>query len=188
MIRLSPQGWPYDIVEAEDWVARGPDDVHLVELLDGVLYVVPRPFPKGRGTPAALLEALSRQLPDRLTAVPETEVWLEGWPLTVRVPDIVVVRSDRWAEQPPHLQGPDVLLVVEVVYVGTQLTDRVNKMHEYAEAGIGEYWILEGDPLSLEAYTLEAGSYRLAGEYSGAADLSAYGVPLHLDLDALTGP
>lgn len=188
MILLSPQGWPYDLVEAEDWLARAPDDVHLVELLEGVLYVVPRPFPKGEGAPAALLRALGRQLPEGLEAVPEIEVWLDGWPLTVRVPDLVVARTARLEEQTPHLRGPDVLLAAEVVYVGTQGTDRVNKMIEYAEAGIAEYWILEGDPLTLEAYALEAGKYRRTGTFSGVAELTACGVPVRIDLDRLTDP
>lgn len=185
MIRLSPQGWPYDLVEADDWIARAPDDVHLVELLEGVLYVVPRSEPKGEGVPAALLRALGRQLPDELDAVPEIEVWLDGWPLTVRVPDVVVARTARLEEQPSHLQGLDVLLAVEVVSVGTQLTDCVSKMSEYAEAGIEEYWILDGDPLSLSAHVLESGAYRLVGEFRGVADLTACGMPVQLDLDAL---
>ena len=60
------------------------------------------------------------------------------------------------------------------------------KLGEYARAGIGEYWILEGDPLTLTAYALEAGRYRPVATVTGAAELTACGAPVRIDLDRLT--
>ncbi|WP_203218375.1 Uma2 family endonuclease [Nocardia brasiliensis] len=80
-----------------------------------------------------------------------------GWEIStrggVRKPDIIVVprdvaRAAVVAEVPKLVPGHEVRLVVEVLAPGggTERTDRVRKVHEYAAAGIPQYWIVEHQP------------------------------------------
>lgn len=179
--------WPRTLLTLSDWKDLDPDEGHHIECVEGVLVVAPKPYPLHQLAGAELVHALNRQLRQHgLAATPDTEVWFGTSPLTVRVPDVVVVRRSRLRANPSHFNSSEIMVAVEIVSTGSRRTDRVTKMSEYAEAGIGEYWILEGQPLVLNAFTLEAGSYRLAGTYSNCADLTASGAPVHLDLAALT--
>lgn len=61
------------------------------------------------------------------------------------------------------------MLAIEIVSPGSSRTDRVAKRHEYADAGIPHYWILDLDrPISLLTCHL-AGEFGYAdgGEHTG---------------------
>jgi Uma2 family endonuclease len=82
------------------------------------------------------------------------------WPGKIREPDILFVlrqHSDRISE---HYYGPPDL-VVEVLSPTTQHTDRVEKFHEYATAGISEYWIADPETETLEVFSLQDETYVL---------------------------
>jgi hypothetical protein len=60
---------------------------------------------------------------------------------TARIPDLVV-----WAKTQARavwLPVADVLLVVEIISPGSEATDTVAKRHEYAGAGIPQYWTVD---------------------------------------------
>jgi Uma2 family endonuclease len=60
-----------------------------------------------------------------------------------RIPDLGV-----WAKRPPSavwLPTTDLLLVVEVISPGSESTDRVAKVNEYASADIPQYWMVAQD-------------------------------------------
>ncbi|KZM69147.1 Uma2 family endonuclease [Nocardia terpenica] len=87
-------------------------------------------------------------------------------PAGVRKPDVGVI--DRDAARAAHeanartYYGRDVLLVAEVVSrrSGSEQVDRVDKLHDYAHAGIPQYWIIDLEPHPrIEAYTLVDGEY-----------------------------
>ncbi|WP_210745092.1 Uma2 family endonuclease [Nocardia flavorosea] len=76
--------------------------------------------------------------------------WEISTPAGVRKPDIAVVpydiaRSVISDGSPKLIPGIDLLLVVEVVSPGSgsERTDRVRKVSEYAALGIPQYWIVE---------------------------------------------
>lgn len=74
----------------------------------------------------------------------------EGWPPTVRIPDVVVASTDLIEQNPSRLHAEDVLLAIEVVSPGPGQTDRVVKRHEYAKVGISAYRVVElGDPATV---------------------------------------
>ena len=177
--------WPHDLLTLDDWERLDLDEGHRVECAEGVLVVAPKPALRHQMVTVQLVTELNRQLPESLTAVPDVDVLLTMVPLTVRAPDVVVVPTRVFAADPPRLTADAVRLIVEVVSSGSRRTDQVTKLSEYADAGIAEYWILDGDPLTLSAYSLESGSYRLVGEFRGIADLAACGTPVRVDLDAL---
>jgi Uma2 family endonuclease len=180
-------GWPHDLLTLDDWESLDIGEGHHVECVEGILIVAPRPHARHQKALIQLANGLDRQLPVNLTTVAEVEVLLAADPLTVRVPDLIVTRTTVYEENPSRFKAEEVLLIVEIISRGSRRTDRVTKMNEYAEAGIGEYWILDGDPLTLSAYALQAdGAYRLTGDFRGQTSLMACGTPIRLDLEALT--
>jgi Uma2 family endonuclease len=83
-----------------------------------------------------------------------------------REPDILFLarqHQQRLTEQ--RLEGP-ADLVVEVVSEASATRDRRDKFQEYAQAGIGEYWLIDPRPEQQQATI-----YRLseAGEYAATA-------------------
>ncbi|MFD6395463.1 Uma2 family endonuclease [Nocardia sp. NPDC060249] len=117
-----------------------------------------------------LAQTVRGALPNDSLVVFDGGEWEISTPSGVRKPDVLVVprdvaRSVIVDEVPKMLPGLDVLLVVEVVSPGSgsERTDRVRKVGEYAALGIPEYWIVEHRPsirvirLLLDA---GAGTYR----------------------------
>jgi Uma2 family endonuclease len=73
-------------------------------------------------------------------------------PAGIRKPDVFVVPKDvarsAISRKVRTYYGSELLLVAEVVSPrsGSERTDRVQKVREYAQAGIPTYWIVELDP------------------------------------------
>ncbi|WP_040693511.1 Uma2 family endonuclease [Nocardia vinacea] len=79
--------------------------------------------------------------------------WEVNTPSGIRKPDIVVIprdvaRAAIIAETPRLISGTEVLLAVEIVAPGdgSERTDRVRKVREYAAIDIPQYWIVEHHP------------------------------------------
>jgi Uma2 family endonuclease len=92
-------------------------------------------------------------------------------PAGIRKPDVFIVPKDvaRSAinRQVRTYYASDLLLVVEVVspHSGSERTDRVQKVGEYAKAGIPVYWIVELDPdPKITVLALGEGAYVLDTE------------------------
>lgn len=141
------------------------------EVLDGALYVSPRPaspharaasllggellgpFDRGRGGPGGWL------------LLHEPELHLGE---AVLVPDLAGWRRARMPEM-PHVAAfslaPD--WACEVLSPSTAALDRAGKMAVYAREGVGHLWLV--DPLlqSLEVYRLERGHWLLLGTHVG---------------------
>ena len=71
-----------------------------------------------------------------------------------REPDLFFVPTDQY-----HLVGKNVFkgvppLVVEILSPSNKRADRVEKFREYAQLGIGEYWIIEFPHRRIEIYRL----------------------------------
>jgi Uma2 family endonuclease len=71
----------------------------------------------------------------------------------VRRPDLIVVdykAIERVDSDGGLLRASAVLVVVEIVSPGSRRLDHVGKRHEYADASIGHYWIVDLDePVTL---------------------------------------
>lgn len=58
--------------------------------------------------------------------------------------------------------------MVEVLSRGTERTDRVTKLDDYAEAGIRYYWLVDPTaPVTISSFVLVEGRYELTGEHVG---------------------
>lgn len=107
-----------------------------------------------------------------------------------RDPDIVVVRDHVFEHRLTRVQADDVVLVVEIVSPGSRGTDHVMKVHEYAKAGIANYWIVDLDAPTPDRFL----AYRLDGDvYQRVSVLDRDMIRVHepatmeFCLDELTG-
>jgi Uma2 family endonuclease len=154
----------------EEYLALGetPDRV---ELFDGSLFVSPAPTP--------LRQRLARRLANVLEP-PAQPVGLEVYlavnlrlkPGRIPIPDLVVtvpIDIDQVVQD-----AASVVLVAEIISPNNAATDRVLKMHYYAEAGIEWYLLVEPDAPSLRLHRLEGSKYL---EYASAEP----GTPLRMD-------
>lgn len=184
--------WPDHLLSLAEWEQLPEDTSHRYELSEGVLLVVPRPLALHQRAMGRLMATLDEQLPDNLTALPDVEVIIEaGEAATVRIPDVVVTRSAVAEGNPARLSADDVLLAVEIISPGTGRTDRVTKLHEYALAGIGDYWLIDLDPpTTITAHLVVDGFYEIVAQGSGILDLDLHSPDaaqrLTIDLDSLT--
>jgi Uma2 family endonuclease len=128
------------------------------QIVHGSLLVSPAPnVPHCRVT-TTLDRLLDRQAPSRFY------VSAAGFGISIRggdsylVPDVVVLRRSALAIPAPAILPPDVLLVVEVLSPSNPNNDRVKKRHEYAEAGIPHYWIVDRDAETLTVLSLADGT------------------------------
>ncbi|WET79867.1 Uma2 family endonuclease [Amycolatopsis sp. QT-25] len=184
---MSVVQWPHRLLTLDDWAALPEDPEHRVEVVEGVLVVSPRPLLVHQWAVTRLGFLLHDQLPAGFSAWSEAEMIIGAVPLTVRVPDVVVARTNILESSPARVPGDAARLVIEVLSEGTVRTDRVTKFSEYAEVGIEHYWIVDlEDPASMTTYRLIDGEYENFGEHTGKVSLDFDGIPLTLDLDALT--
>lgn len=93
--------------------------------------------------------------------------WEVSTPSGVRKPDIAVVdrdvaRSVIVDESPKLIPGTELILAVEVVSTGSgsERTDRVRKVREYAGLGIPQYWLIEPQSrIRIHRAVLNGGTY-----------------------------
>jgi len=177
--------WRDHLVSLDEWDAM-PEDKNL-ELVDGVLHVVPAAVPPHQKAQTRLAYWLDEQLPEHLTSYADVDVVLDSSARpTVRKPDIVVVTVEAAARGSKRFAAEDVVLAVEIVSPGSERTDRVTKPMQYAKAGIAHYWLVElEEPVSLTAFELVDGIYESVGDGTGKIELS-HPSALRFDLDALT--
>jgi Uma2 family endonuclease len=111
--------------------------------------------------------------------------WEISTPAGVRKPDVFVIpretaRAAILEESPKLIPGAELYLVAEVISPGSgsERTDRLRKVSEYASLGIPQYWIVEHTPrLSVQVLTLADGTYT-------AAPMVMEGTRLEAEIDA----
>lgn len=141
-----------------------PDSASRIEIVDGGLVVTPPPT---RGHPFVLTRlnySLSTQLGAGFVVIENVGV---GMGTSYRIPDLSVIRRERFAANGEYFVPADIEIAVEVVSPSTQSQDRILKPAQYAEAGIGSYWRIETDPeISLSAYALRGAAYEEIGTWT----------------------
>ncbi|GLY49500.1 Uma2 family endonuclease [Lentzea sp. NBRC 102530] len=182
---MTEKAWPDHLVSLGVWDAM-PEDKNL-EVVDGVLHVVAAAVPAHQKARSRLTYWLDEQLPDDFDVYAYVDVVIDNSNRpTVRKPDVVVVTTEAADRDPKRFDAEDVVLAVEIVSPGSERDDRVTKPMQYAEAGIAHYWLVElGDPISLTAFELVDGIYKLVEDGVGEVRLTRP-APLVFDLDALT--
>jgi len=151
------------------------------ELIEGGIYVLPRPRLRHASTHACIVEDVhggfgrrrSRFGPGGWIILGEPELHL-GTPEAdslVLVPDIAGWRRERMPEVPDAAASglaPD--WVCEIVSPGRESHDRVRKLAWYGRVGVGWAWIVDADQRTVEVYERIGGRWVL---HDGVADAGA---------------
>jgi hypothetical protein len=134
---------------------------HLIaEILDGDLWVSPRPVPRHSHVVATLLVAMVPPFQDGNGGpggwhfLPDIELHLGG---DVLVPDLAGWRCDRHLNlmELPHIRhSPD--WVGEILSPSTEKIDRGLKMQLYAREKVRHLWLVDPRTRTLEIFTLAA--------------------------------
>ncbi|MQA07733.1 MAG: Uma2 family endonuclease [Pseudonocardiaceae bacterium] len=174
----SPQP-PSHPLTIDEYAALGEDEHGRTELQEGSLVMSPSPTPNHMITSMHLAMQLLPQVPGDLQVIPDIDVDLglvpRDQPGSARRPDLIVVKRtevERVEAEGGILRASELILVVEIVSLGSRRIDNVIKRHEYADAGIPHYWIVDIErPVSLVACHLtEEFGYQDSGAVSGTWD------------------
>jgi Uma2 family endonuclease len=122
---------------------RLPDDGNRYELVRGELFVTPAPSPGHEELASTLGSILDRYtLENGLGRVYRPRAVIQALGSEVE-PDIMVrPRASRAGERWAQLPLP--ILIVEIVSSTTRRRDHLQKRALYVDAGIPEYWIVDG--------------------------------------------
>ncbi|MFE7121443.1 Uma2 family endonuclease [Streptomyces sp. NPDC057654] len=183
--------WMRQQVGAEQYDSWSEEQCAGIEIVDGMVVASPSPSPSASKRHSRLARILANALdsaagPD-WNADTDFDVRSQDVPLTNRRPDVVVYRAetiDLTPTRPEH-----VLLVVEVVSPGSETTDRIVKVDQYAKSGIPFYWRVEqaatGVPI-IYTYVLDPATkaYRDGEMFTGTLK-AAVPFPVAVDLGTI---
>ncbi len=151
-----------------------PDDGKRYELVRGEVHLTPSPTTKHQIILARLHASLegyiSRTHPGRVLFAP-LDVRLS--PDTALQPDLIYVANANAAIiQEDYIRGtPD--LVVEILSPSTTAHDRATKSPLYAEAGVGEMWIIDPQAKTVEILKLQGNKYLVEAALAGSRALTS---------------
>jgi Uma2 family endonuclease len=112
------------------------------ELIEGVVYDVPAEYNRHADTVMFLLDAVRSAFPDDI--VRNVGSVLVS-PRSIFDPDVYVIARSAVLDPDGAVPVDGILLAVEVS-VGTQAHDRGPKLRAYADAGVGEVWLIDPRP------------------------------------------
>ncbi len=180
IVGMTAAAYP-QLMSLEQWRALPEAPEQRVELQEGLAIVSPRPTPAHSRAASRLWQQLAAQLPDGFEALQEVEVVIDAaTPATVRIPDVIVRRTDA---DDSMITADQVVLAVEVVSPGSRRTDHVMKRSEYADAGIAHYWIIDLDaPVAITVLRLDSDGY-VGDQFNGEVTVeSPFPVTVALDI------
>ena len=145
----------------------------VAEILDGELFLSPRPAMQHVGAQAAIQGTLWSRLDDGergprgWIVVTEPELHLGA---AIVVPDVAAWRRERLPSLPdrPWLDlAPD--WVCEVLSPSTERIDRGRKLRAYAAAGVQHAWLVKPSDRSLEVLRLRESAWTMVGAWEDSA-------------------
>jgi Uma2 family endonuclease len=151
-----------------------PDDGKRYELVRGEVHLTPSPTTKHQFVLHRLISSLDLYLSKNRVG----EIMFA--PLDVRLsadtalqPDLLFVANAHAAiVQEDYLRGaPD--LVVEILSPSTAAHDRATKLTLYAEAGVGEMWIIDPQAKTVEILKLQGNKYFVEAALAGSRALTS---------------
>lgn len=175
--------WMHSQITAEEYDSWTDEQCAGVEIVDGMVVVSPSASKRHNRIARLLANALDAAGGPEWNADTDFDVRLQDVPLTNRRPDIVVYRADTIDVTPTRPEH--VLLIVEVVSPGSETTDRIVKLDQYARAGIAFYWRIEQTPTGVPmvyTYVLDPahGHYRDGDMFTGTVKAT---LPLTVEAD-----
>jgi Uma2 family endonuclease len=149
----------------------------LIELSGGKLEVLEMPTDPHQYAVGRLHFYILRFLMEHLLGeVRVAPLPIRLWPGKFREPDLMYLSSAHLDRITPEYWGvPD--LVIEVHLPGSHNRDKRIKYHEYAQAGIPEYWMVDTDAKTIDVYRLNQTDYVLHRHYSAGESLTSEQLP-----------
>jgi Uma2 family endonuclease len=132
---------------ADEYLALG-ETQERYELIDGIVFMSPSPSMLHQRIKAAILFQLMQSAPE-CVAVADTDV--RFGPALVYCPDVVAYAPGKLDPVPSRLTLPPDL-AVEILSPSNRPLDLVTKRADYERFGVGEYWIVEPDSLSVRRF------------------------------------
>jgi Uma2 family endonuclease len=179
------------VVTPADWVSGPPqgrwtykdyaslsDDGQPYEIMAGVLLVTPSRSPAHQYSSGKFFRYLAQYVDDiGRGKVFYAPLDVELTPYRVFQPDLIVLLNESLGKITASrvVGAPD--LVIEITSPGTATYDRLNKFEAYAQAGIGEYWIVNPKTDSVEVLWLQVNTYLSQGIFKGDDRLPSRVVP-----------
>ncbi|MEV0334707.1 Uma2 family endonuclease [Nocardia sp. NPDC050717] len=179
----APPAWMHEQITAEVYDSWSEEQCAGIEIVDGMVVVSPSASKRHHRLARVLANALDSAGGTDWNADTDFDIRLQDVPLTNRRPDVVVYRADTIDLSPTRPEH--VLMVVEVVSPGSETTDRIVKLDQYAKAGIAFFWRVEqaatGVPL-VYTYILDPATrtYRTGDMFTGIIKVP---VPFSVEVD-----
>jgi Uma2 family endonuclease len=157
----------------------------LIELSEGRLIVLPMPTPDHQDVIWNIAEVFKTWARRRGGRAFVAALPARLWTGKFREPDVMLYSPEHIDRVGKQYGGPPDI-AVEVFSPSTERTDLDEKMSEYAQAGIVEYWVVSVDTPQVEQYMLENGRYRLHAQL-GAGEIlrSTTFTDLEIAIDAI---
>ena len=151
---LPPQG----LWSEEEYLWLTEASSQLIEFTDGYVEVLPMPTETHQRLSGLLYIAFLRYFADGEAVVVYAPLRLRLQSRKFREPDLMLLlKADDPRRQDRYWLGAD--LVLEIVSSDEPARDLVEKRHDYAEAGIPEYWIVNPLNETIMVLRLKAGAY-----------------------------
>ena len=157
-------------------VLNAPEN-KVAEILDGELFLSPRPAPRHAVTHTALVGSLHGPFDQGAGGPGGWWILLEPelhFGENVLVPDLGGWRRDRLPRMPDDAffsLAPD--WICEVLSPSTERVDRGRKLRAYAEAGVAHAWLVKPTDRTLEVLRLRDGAWTIVGVWEDAAVVRA---------------
>jgi Uma2 family endonuclease len=148
-----------------------PDTTRIVELSEGEITVSPPPSPRHQEAVGNLYLMLRSYVADRdVGRVFFAPIAVRLWEGKIREPDVLFVRAehagrvgDTFIDGPPDWAA-------EVISPGSRRVDEVEKVAEYAQAGVPEYWLVDPAAYTIRVFVLQGDVFDLASVYRAGED------------------
>lgn len=160
------------ILTYKDYAAL-PEDGKRYELHEGELSMTPAPHTRHQQVSRNLFRVLDQHVREQsLGEILYAPVDCILSDITIVQPDIVYIESERRdIISARGIEGPSTL-VVEILSPSTGQIDRGIKFQLYARYGVPYYWIVETEPISIDAYALSGKEYQVALRLSGPTSMA----------------
>ncbi len=167
----------------EDYI-HFPDDGRIHELIDGDHYLSPAPGTRhqriSRHIQFQLYEQLEKPGLAEVFNAP-TDYHLSQ--IDVVQPDIAVIDAERRHIISPKKVNAAPELVIEILSESTSSRDKSLKRDLYQRSGVPEYWIVDPEANTVEAFYLDAaGTYTSLGSYTDSIEFKTERLHATVDL------
>lgn len=127
-------------------------DENNYELIDGIVFMSPRPSAKHQGVMGNLYFELRNLLQGKSCRV-FTEIELE-YKNNVLIPDITVICGLENIDFQRYKKAPEI--VIEIVSPSSRYMDTFTKLIKYELLGVKEYWIVDPERETVTIFNFEA--------------------------------